>query len=432
MTVATRIRPGGVLLAPLRWLERTRGWRRRLLIVLYLFVGMILGVLIWRSTSLNNLPDVGDPFDVEAFVLASRVPESEDAFVLYRKAGESMKIASVTNDWSGLWKAVQGGWAKASPEVKAWVADNRAPLDLWRRGTLRRSGIAENPATIRRFDDTSLSLQLHFMGQAALLEGSRLESEGDRRGALDWYLAVARSCHHLTINSRIPWHDSATSLGQQTRDRMIAWARDPKTDAASLRSAIDVIQALDAKTSPTSDMLKVEYLSLVHSLGDPAGMARASGSAGELGLNYQAMRRWYEAYWFLRREPERGRRVVQLFFANWLAHCDKPVADRPRIVSDQATYPSMGMYKADPTAPFAARAIEPDRLFGWLDSTNVTCRFLTMYPNYVPDAIQEHQSRGVLLVTLAEQLYLRENGKESPSVQALTPKYLKTIPDGYK
>ena len=58
-------------------------------------------------------------------------------------------------------------------------------------------------------------------------------------------------------------------------------------------------------------------------------------------------------------------------------------------------------------------------------------RCLTMYPQHVPSSAAEHQARGTMLVFLAEQLYLRENGKESPSIDAITPKYLKVIPPDY-
>src|SRR4051812_7678092 len=94
-TTATppRWSPSRVLLAPLRWLERSRGRRRRLLIVLYVILGTIAGLLAWRATSLDGLPDVGDPFDVEAFVAASRVPEADDAFAFYRRAAEVLTIS---------------------------------------------------------------------------------------------------------------------------------------------------------------------------------------------------------------------------------------------------------------------------------------------------------------------------------------------------
>src|SRR4051812_20680935 len=84
MTTAARARlritASGVLLAPARWLERARGRGRVMLVALYLLVGAVAGVFIWRAVSLNDLPDVGDPFDVEAEA-AIDMPAAENAFV---------------------------------------------------------------------------------------------------------------------------------------------------------------------------------------------------------------------------------------------------------------------------------------------------------------------------------------------------------------
>src|SRR5262249_9402865 len=70
MSVATRPRIIGRLLriplAPLRWLERTRGRWRLALGLLYLVVLAVVVALTYRETSLWGLPDIGDPFDVEA------------------------------------------------------------------------------------------------------------------------------------------------------------------------------------------------------------------------------------------------------------------------------------------------------------------------------------------------------------------------------
>ena len=432
MTIATRSRATGIMLAPLRWLERSRGWRRRLLIVAYLIVGLIGGVLIWRATSLNNLPDVGDPFDVKAFVRSSWVAESEDAFVLYRKAGEAMKNSTVTNNWNLMWLAVRSGWTKAPPEVREWTESNREALKIWREGTKRPGGIPERLEKMGRFDETPLNHKLYYLGQAALLEGSKFQEAGDLAGALEWYLAAARSCHHLSNKSRLSWRQTAENIGDQTRDRLIAWAFDPRTNATLLRKALDEVLSLDARTPPTSDALKAEYISLIRSVGDPSRMVKESGSQLNLSYSHEQTGRWLAAYILLRREPERARRVVQLFFANWLAQCDKPVASRPRLIGNDPRYPIWGVYVADPTAAPGARAIAPERLFAWLDSTMLTWRVLTMYPMNFPDAFRDRQSRSVLIVTLAEQLYQRETGRESPSVQALVPKYLKAVPEGYK
>src|SRR5438270_10384450 len=44
---------------------------------------------IWWLTSLNGLPDIGDPFDVAAF-RALRIPDEQNAFVFLRRADQKL------------------------------------------------------------------------------------------------------------------------------------------------------------------------------------------------------------------------------------------------------------------------------------------------------------------------------------------------------
>ena len=44
---------------------------------------------IWWLTSLNGLPDIGDPFDVAAF-RAFSVPDDQNAFTFLRRANEKL------------------------------------------------------------------------------------------------------------------------------------------------------------------------------------------------------------------------------------------------------------------------------------------------------------------------------------------------------
>src|SRR6185312_13445806 len=74
-----------VVLAPARLLERVRGRRRLGLIVAYALIAAAIGVMAWRESRLIGLPDIGEPFD-PAPVLALRIPDDENAFVLYRQA----------------------------------------------------------------------------------------------------------------------------------------------------------------------------------------------------------------------------------------------------------------------------------------------------------------------------------------------------------
>ena len=283
-TVAkAKIRPLGVLLAPLRWLERARGRRRLLLIVLYLIVGLFAAVLVWVAASLNNLPDVGEPFDVAAFVASAGVPESENAFALYRKAVEAYRDAPPARDWNRMWPAMRNGWATAGTDIQGWVLGNREALDLWRKGTERPRALAEPLDALRSLEDGSLP-KLSLLTEAAILEGARREAQGDRAAALDWYLAGLRACVHYSTNSRLEWRNLAVMLEDPLHARMVAWARDPATDAALLKRAARAVAEIDAAAPPVSGNLKAEYLSVSHALDDLPRLARRLDGLGGIDV----------------------------------------------------------------------------------------------------------------------------------------------------
>ncbi len=56
-----------ILLAPARAIERTRGWRRRGLLVVYALIAAAILIPLWRRSQLAGLPDALEPFDVAAF-----------------------------------------------------------------------------------------------------------------------------------------------------------------------------------------------------------------------------------------------------------------------------------------------------------------------------------------------------------------------------
>lgn len=61
-------------------------------VMLVLASGLVLGgtaLAIWWLTSLNGLPDIGDPFDVAAF-RAFSVPDDQNAFTFLRRANEKL------------------------------------------------------------------------------------------------------------------------------------------------------------------------------------------------------------------------------------------------------------------------------------------------------------------------------------------------------
>ena len=90
---------------------------------------------IWWLTSLNGLPDIGDPFDVEAFrlfpCLTSRMPSrflgtTEKLVADPRR--QQMWMQWVTQD------DPEFSWSTADPRLRAWADKNREALELFQHG----------------------------------------------------------------------------------------------------------------------------------------------------------------------------------------------------------------------------------------------------------------------------------------------------------
>src|SRR4051794_15577150 len=123
--------PLRILTSPLVWLERTRGRWRLALAALYTLILAVAGLLTWRAFSLNGLPDVGDPFDAEAFEDVA-IPDDRNAFRLYERASAMLKQLPSAEVRAGSLR--NHDWATAAPEIRAWVEQNRGALDLFVRG----------------------------------------------------------------------------------------------------------------------------------------------------------------------------------------------------------------------------------------------------------------------------------------------------------
>lgn len=429
MATATRerVRIGNIMLAPLHWVERTRGWRRRLLVLSYLIFGTFASLLIWRAASLRDLPDVGDPFDVEAFLASCRVPEKDDAFVLYRRAMEAHTMTYSAG--TAVYLPVPSSWDKVNDQARVWLTNNRKSLDLFREGSTRPLAIPQDTATLGLFDRADAPI-LGRIALEAILEGMRLEAEGDVASAFEWYLAVIRAADHMRIKSRLEWRQLAIWIEGESLKRIALASRNPSTDAKLVRDAIRLLQETNAKTHPVSDNLKAEYLAIAHALVSPAKMFQDAENVANLEYSYAVFEKSLRFYWFMKREPERSQRVARLIFANWLAQCDLPLARRSKRIGNSERYPVWQMYAADESLPEASRAIAPEKLFPWLESTALLWRFMPHYPMYFNE-MGERNARGVAMVTLAGILYTRDHGADPPTEESLVPKYLDRVPDLY-
>ena len=82
--------------------KRLRQLMRATLVVVIGLALTAAAFAIWWLTSLNGLPDIGEPFDVAAFRVFS-VPDDRNAFTYLRRAQEALTPSppSVALSWSG-------------------------------------------------------------------------------------------------------------------------------------------------------------------------------------------------------------------------------------------------------------------------------------------------------------------------------------------
>ena len=105
----------------------------------------------------------------------------------------------------------------------------------------------------------------------ALLEGSRLEEQGDMAGAWGWYRAVLRTIHHVGQHGTVERRAIAQGWHVDLQGRLKTWAADPRTTPALLRQALDDVVACEVLAPSEAYTLKAEYLDVDRLLEAPDG-----------------------------------------------------------------------------------------------------------------------------------------------------------------
>ena len=121
-----------LLATPFQWIGRSR---RRVWYVVLIPLAMVMLPPLWWVTQLIGLPDVGDPFEVEAF-RAMTIPDDRNAFVLYRQATTQYRPLKFSDTSPSTPLDFNMRWSKALPEVRRWAESNRDALNVFRRGLI--------------------------------------------------------------------------------------------------------------------------------------------------------------------------------------------------------------------------------------------------------------------------------------------------------
>jgi hypothetical protein len=437
---------------------RPRYWPRRLRILRRLgtiaLAGLLLAIFaagVVRTVRMFGLPDVGDPFadrkaaraqaQASASASAHARPRRDDAVGFYLRAIAALKRLDANA--VGPRFNPSTSWSSSPQAVQEWRGRNDEALRLFRDGAesdLTPPG-PDAQALGPESNSSLISNQFFSLLWLTVLEGSRLEDQGDLPGAWSWYRVFLRATYHMEQDAGV-WH-RLIGNGQRTRfrPRLAAWAANPRTTAAQLRRALADVQACKAMQPSELEALESHYRRLLRELArgqwaqHPPERGPVRGPQG-WEVPQPLVYVWWQGLRFLDNEPERSRRVTDLAFANWRAWLARPDALRPRpavrvvVLKTSQSPQSIELYPVGSDALPAARRMSPQRLVEWLGTTRDAKFPLGFFwSTFQQVRRQDRAAYRDLLIHLAEQLYERENGVLPDNPETLIGTCLKSLPD---
>jgi hypothetical protein len=400
----------------------------------------VLSLWIWGLRRVDELPDVGEPFNLDEIRRPVAIPDPDNAFVAYAEAKrQKYRYPAFLRkvDFKTL------AWSEASAEVRDCVEKSRPALETWREASERTEALYHQPGNMTMDTMVPLVQDASELGRLAALEGSRLEENGEMDRAWPWYRAILRTSRHIGRHGVIIERLYGANAHLVASHRILHWAADPRVNAALLRQALDDTLAADALTPRLSESLKRDYLAYARDLDELRVIVQdipmPGGRSGWLervviatGLKVPIQRLRLAAT----NDIERSRRAVRLMFANWLAQVDRPASQRAPI----AVQKPMLIYEFEPTSQAAARGVDAEILDRALDHTALAQQIFhpddlaSQFPRTPWEGdgplAREPRRRGILIVKLAAELYLRERGQPPATAGLLLGGYLDLLPEG--
>lgn len=428
-TVDMLPRPLRVLMAPLFWLERARGRWRLLLLLVYLVVLLVVGTLLWRAMSLRGLPDIGDPFDVAAFLKTAEIPEERNAFALYQEAAaRSLPLEPITTPSVG--RQLKPVPVLRNSAIDAWIEANEISLALWLAATRRSDGVAVSPSGRTRYTNTTVFERLSELTDLAKFAATRRMMRGEVAEAWTYYLGALRASRHITRFGSFMQRELGCQMLSAATSDASRWVSDSRVGPDLLRQAIADLGEIRSLGAPLVENVKTEYLIFRNSVRSPSilkDMTWLPTVPNEWKLLWL---RAPGAIMFFKREPERSERVIQHVFANWIREMQKPPAARMLF--------GPGVGSIPPLPPGGVRAVSaggPELSGGelnkWLDSSLLARVHLPALFRMLSMESLEVQLIENLRMSCAMRLYKLENGRDPKRLKELVGRYIDRLPEEY-
>jgi len=408
---------------------RQSHWRVWAWLLLLLF-GLVLAPVIYFQAQVAAIPDIGEPFDVQAYQ-SYAVPDEENAFTLYREAAQQLVPLdrAFPNDeprqdaaFESIDAALKQGWGAANADLRGWLELNRAALEIWRQGTERADAI-EVPLKDVQYESIMPATQAtRDFTRLAMLEAARQIDAGTPDAAWPWCRAALRCSRHVGMHAPIIGRIYGIALYRMAADQTLAWSANSAIPADSIRAAWSEIDAINELTPPFSENLKTEYL-FVSRISEADFVRDAFGNEDTDNIGYWTMR--------ITGGSERLRRANNLLFANWLSQCDRPGRDRPPLRIGEVE-----LFELPPGLAPDPKLVPPQRIEEAFRDGDELFQFLGFgggdwapEVEYALDTIdREAAVRAALVLGLALQLHHRQHGAFPETLEPLVSDRLQALP----
>ncbi len=377
-----------------------------------LLLGLLLvAPFLYRGYRIASIPDIGDPFDVEAFGTVDIAP-ADNAMTQYAIAAKL--IVNRTHPNEDLDKALDGGWEQTSEPVRKWLDDNQTALAEWRKGTERSQAVLFQPKDLRIDTRIESIPEIRELTQLARLQVERCLHEEDHVAAWEWLRAAIRANRHVPQHGFLIQRMFGASTHSDAAQGIARWAAHPDVTAELLQKALSDYHAAEQLTTANSVTLKYEYCIFRNLLLHENELQEFLVKEGIGSLWFRPRGR------FVSGEPAYSLRIVQHIYRNLLSEIDKPPRDRaPLAAGIRHLY----------DLPSGAIPSLPARELEWRARSGDFVNYFA--PDYTTTNIamqREAARRAAVSLLLACQLHHRLHGDWPAKVEDLVPDILAEPP----
>lgn len=381
----------------LPWYMRP-GWQLALLVLLI----VVASPFAYRSSRLAGVPDIGEPFDVAAFV-AVKVDPADNAAVDYAAAGALLVTASKSAD-EQLDKALTGDWADAAVDVRNWLADNAAALDRWREGADKSECLFVQPGVLDYNTPLPHIQDSRTFARLARLRGKELEAAGEWGAAWQQFRAIYRSSRHIGRHGCFINRLVGAAIHSLAVEAIGFWAQQPEVTVEMLDAARREMESDWLLTAPLSEGFKVEYVMANRTFDLPSAELMAivtSSSRGGSTSGDQAA----DLFFWINNERELGRRLNAHVCRNFISQVDLPRSSRAIQVTGRCE-----LFDVPPGRSSDLRAAE---LLSRIDRSWLAGFMLPAFARVI-EAIDAEQTRHAALNLLLKLMIHRRRHGEFP------------------